>query len=95
VSLPREEDLHVASPERCQTVADKTECRPHFKDAYSAHGRVVVANNSYYAQDFERGYSAGRLAEWDGSTGRPVSSYGWPPTELLSLSGKELDHETL
>jgi len=43
-------------------------CRPHFKDAYTAHGRVVVANNSYYAGDFLRGYSDGRLAEWDGKT---------------------------
>jgi hypothetical protein len=41
-------------------------CRPHFKDAYTAHGRVVVANNSYYAADFLRGHSDGRLAEWDG-----------------------------
>ena len=45
-----------------------SDCRPHFKDAYSAHGRVVIANNSYYASDFERGYSDGRLAEWDGKT---------------------------
>ena len=41
-------------------------CRPHFKDAYTAHGRVVVANNSYYGPDFLRGHSDGRLAEWDG-----------------------------
>ena len=44
------------------------QCRPHFKDAYAAHGRVVVANNSYYASDFDRGQSDGRLAEWDGRT---------------------------
>lgn len=42
-------------------------CRPHFKDAYTAHGRVVVANNSYYGPDFLRGHSDGRLAEWDGT----------------------------
>ncbi|KAJ3089550.1 hypothetical protein HK102_006116, partial [Quaeritorhiza haematococci] len=41
--------------------------RPHFKDAYSAFGKVVVCNNSYYGSDFARGYSDGRLAEWDGS----------------------------
>jgi hypothetical protein len=41
-------------------------CRPHFKAAYSAHGRVVVANNSYYGGDYERGHSDGRLAEFDG-----------------------------
>ncbi len=43
-------------------------CRPHFKDAFSAHGRVVVANNSYYAPDYARGFSDGRLAEWNGRT---------------------------
>lgn len=40
----------------------------HFKDCYSDHGRVVVANNSYYPRDFERGESDGRLAEWDGNS---------------------------
>jgi hypothetical protein len=40
--------------------------RAHFKDAYCAHGLVVVANNTYYGGDFERGYSNGRLAQWDG-----------------------------
>lgn len=49
-------------------LAVDTHCRPHFKDAYSDHGRVVIANNSYYASDFDRGYSDGRLAEWDGKT---------------------------
>jgi hypothetical protein len=44
--------------------AEKTP--PHFKDAFSDHGRVVVANNSYYPADFARGESDGRLAEWDG-----------------------------
>lgn len=39
---------------------------PHFKDAYTRHGRVVVVNNSYYDKDFPTGESEGRLAEWDG-----------------------------
>jgi len=39
----------------------------HFKDAFCAHGRVVVANNSYYARDFADPEGCdGRLAEWDG-----------------------------
>ena len=42
------------------------EKRAHYKDAYTDHGRVVVANNTYYPGDFERGESDGRLAEWDG-----------------------------
>lgn len=41
---------------------------PHFKDAYTDHGRVVIVNNSYYPKDFDRGESDGRLAEWDGKT---------------------------
>ena len=48
-------------------LAVEENCRPHFKDAYSDHGRVVVANNSYYATDYDRGFSDGRLAEWDGT----------------------------
>lgn len=41
---------------------------PHFKDAHTRHGRVVVVNNSYFDKDFTAGYSEGRLAEWDGQT---------------------------
>ena len=44
----------------------KSQHAAHFKSGYTAHGRVVVANNSYYPGDFERGESEGRLAEWDG-----------------------------
>jgi len=39
---------------------------PHFKAAYSAFGRVVVASNTYDHRDFEGDECAGRLAEWDG-----------------------------
>lgn len=40
----------------------------HFKDAFCNHGRVVVANNSYYAKDFaDPSGCDGRLAQWDGS----------------------------
>ena len=43
--------------------------RPHFKDAFTNHARVVVANNSYYAKDFVNPEDCnGRLAEWDGKT---------------------------
>ncbi|XSS44799.1 hypothetical protein ACQBAU_09780 [Propionibacteriaceae bacterium Y2011] len=41
---------------------------PHFKDAFTNHGRFVVANNSYFHDDYERGESDGRLAEWDGES---------------------------
>ncbi|MCS7304805.1 MAG: hypothetical protein NZ602_06835 [Thermoguttaceae bacterium] len=40
--------------------------RVHFKGAYTAQGRVVVANNSYFQEDQRDGYGLGRLAEWDG-----------------------------
>ncbi len=43
--------------------------RPHFKDAFTHDGRVVVANNSYYAKDFlDPSDCNGRLAEWDGTS---------------------------
>ncbi len=42
---------------------------PHFKDACTNHGRVVVANNSYYPKDFiDPDGCNGRLAEWDGDS---------------------------
>ncbi|MFU8854497.1 hypothetical protein ACNAW0_26475 [Micromonospora sp. SL1-18] len=46
---------------------------PHFKDAYTRHGRVVVVNNSYFEDDFPTGESQGRLAEWDGTTWRVLA----------------------
>ena len=39
---------------------------PHFKGAFTANGRVVVANNSYHEQEHIGARDAGRLAEWDG-----------------------------
>lgn len=62
-------------------------CRPHFKDAYTAHGRVVVANNSYYAADFLRGHSDGRLAEWDGKTWKVLER-----TQFNTTAGRLAQH---
>ena len=42
--------------------------KPHFKGAWTHHGRVVVANNTFTEADARGEASAGRLAEWDGST---------------------------
>jgi hypothetical protein len=39
----------------------------HFKSAFTEAGKVFVANNSYYEEDFLGKRQAGRLAEWDGS----------------------------
>ncbi|MHC4180402.1 MAG: hypothetical protein ACYSWU_23105, partial [Planctomycetota bacterium] len=44
----------------------------HFKGAYSAQGRYVVANNSYDLGDARRGSGDGRLAEWDGNGWRII-----------------------
>jgi hypothetical protein len=45
----------------------ESEQAAHFKDAFTNHGRVVVANNSYYPDSFADPEScSGRLAEWDG-----------------------------
>jgi hypothetical protein len=41
--------------------------QPHFKGAFSAQGRLVVANNTYEEEEFLGTRHAGRLAEWDGS----------------------------
>lgn len=38
----------------------------HMKGAYSAHGRLVVANNTYNNLDHTGASAQGRLAEWDG-----------------------------
>jgi hypothetical protein len=39
---------------------------PHFKSAFTAQGRVVVANNTYDEKEFLGQRDAGRLAQWDG-----------------------------
>ena len=40
----------------------------HFKDCYTAYGRLVVANNDYGEPDFLGQQTEGTLAEWDGKT---------------------------
>ncbi len=42
-----------------------TNAKEHFKSAWSAQGRVVVANNTYDEKEFLGQRDAGRLAEWD------------------------------
>lgn len=39
----------------------------HFKGAYTANGRVVVANNTYHELEHMGERQGGRLAEWDGN----------------------------
>jgi hypothetical protein len=42
--------------------------KEHFKSAYTAAGRVVVANNTYDEKEHLGQRDAGRLAEWDGKS---------------------------
>lgn len=42
------------------------EAQPHWKGGFTAHGRVIVANNTYDERDYLRQWQAGRLAEWEG-----------------------------
>ncbi|HOJ39043.1 MAG TPA: hypothetical protein PKX93_01830 [bacterium] len=56
---------------------------PHFKDAFTGHGRVVVVNNSYYPEDFLRGESEGRLAEWDGKNWKVLAK-----TQFNTVTGR-------
>lgn len=63
---------------RCRLIADlQKELNPfpqddprytmlHLKGAYCAHGRLVVANNTYNNEDYLGLAQHGRLAEWDG-----------------------------
>jgi hypothetical protein len=63
-----EVDVHTFAVKQLFDLCEVLDVRgyPHFKDAYTRHGRVIVANNSYFAQDFDGDQSGGRLAEWDG-----------------------------
>lgn len=58
LGLPKPGDPHYA--------------QPHFKGAYSAHGRLVVANNTYEDADHLGLVARGRLAEGDGQTWRII-----------------------
>lgn len=61
--------------------------KEHFKSAFTAHGRVVVANNSYYEADYLGQQEAGRLAEWDGKTWTIIEKKPFVEVAGKSLSG--------
>jgi hypothetical protein len=42
--------------------------QPHYKGAFTAQGRLVVANNTYDENEYLGKRQAGRLAEWDGKS---------------------------
>ncbi|QOR71551.1 hypothetical protein IM660_04470 [Ruania alkalisoli] len=65
-----EVDVHTFNVTRLFDLLDELDVHgyPHFKDAITHNGRVVVVNNSYFHDDFDRGFSDGRLAEFDGES---------------------------
>jgi hypothetical protein len=65
-----EVDVHTLEVKQLFQLMDELKepkgSKPHFKSGFTAHGRVVVCNNSYNTKDFNGEWQAGRLAEWDG-----------------------------
>lgn len=59
--------------------------QPHFKSAFSAQGRLVVANNTYEEEEYLGRRAAGRLAEWDGSGAWRVLE----TSPFVEVSGKQ------
>lgn len=59
-------DVHSLKAERLYDLVEELGIGgdPHFKGAFTAQGRVAVANNTYTGP----GDTDGRLAEWDGET---------------------------
>lgn len=64
---------------KCRQIFDLTqsletpgEFKCHFKDCYTAFGRLVVANNDYSEPDFLGTQSEGTLAEFDGKTWKVI-----------------------
>jgi hypothetical protein len=58
--------------------------RPHFKGGYTAHGRVVVANNTLEESDYMGQTQDGLLAEWDGKTWTVLDRSQW-----LDITGRK------
>ncbi|MDX1637909.1 MAG: hypothetical protein R3281_08075 [Balneolaceae bacterium] len=64
--------------------------RPHYKDAFTANGRVVIANNTYHHEEYRGERRGGRLAEWDGSEWRIISRQ--PFTEVEGKTSGQYQH---
>ncbi|MBN1480531.1 hypothetical protein JXA70_09695 [candidate division KSB1 bacterium] len=57
---------------------------PHFKGGFTAQGRVVVAANRYWEEDFLGTVQGGRLAEWDGESWTILEKF-----PFVEVSGKQ------
>lgn len=55
-----------------EELATEGEWKVHYKDCYSAHGRLVVCSNEYGEEDWAGEQSRGRLAEFDGTSWRII-----------------------
>jgi hypothetical protein len=65
-----ETHVYTLQSKQIANVAEELQIRKeaylHFKSGFSQHGKVVVANNSYYEDDYLGKTADGRLGEWDG-----------------------------
>jgi hypothetical protein len=81
-----EVDVHTLETKELFNLMDELNepkgSKPHFKSAFTHHGRVVVANNSYNTKDYNGQQRAGRLAEWDGKKWTVLEEF--PFTEVFS-----------
>jgi hypothetical protein len=66
------------------------ESQPHFKSAFTMHGRVVVANNTYSQEDFAGVYRGGRLAEWDGKAWHVLEENPYTEVSGVNQFGRPL-----
>jgi hypothetical protein len=57
---------------------------PHFKSGFTAQGKVVVAANRYWEEDFLGKVNGGRLAEWDGKKWKILEK-----NPFVEVSGKQ------
>lgn len=83
-----EADLHTLETTQLANLVEALKipknAQPHFKAAFTAQGRLVVANNTYEEPEFLRERSAGRLAEWDGTTWTILEN-----NPFIEVSGKQ------
>ncbi len=62
----------------------------HFKDCYSAHGRLVVVNNDYNEDDFLGNRREGTLAEFDGKRWKVIDRNPYVAVNGLGSFGRTI-----
>jgi len=66
------------------------ESKCHFKDCFTACGKLVVVNNDYSEPDFLGDQSEGTLAEFDGSAWRVIDRHPYVAVHSLSAFGNTI-----